>query len=190
VVQAKLKAADVRLLAHGVHGFGGDASANRRTFEMAKAMGVKTLTADPEPKSFDQLDDLVEEFGINIAIHNHGPGSRWDKIQQVVDAIKGHHKRIGASVDTGHFLRSSENPVRAVELIGERVYSVHLKDVKDTTKFTILGEGDLDLLGMLKALRATKFNEVLALEYEENEKNPIADLQQCLAAVRSAVDKL
>jgi inosose dehydratase len=188
--QELLKAHDVTVLAYGVVGFGGDAAANRRRFEAAKAMGIPTLSADPAPQAFDQLEQLVEEFQINIAIHNHGPGSRWDKIQQVADAVKGRHKRIGACVDTGHFLRSGENPVRAVEVLGERVYGCHLKDVKDGRTFTILGQGDMDTVGVLKALRAAKFNDVLALEYEENPMDPIADLQACLATVRSAVQKL
>ncbi len=189
-LREKLRAAHVRVLAYGVVGFGGDAAANRRHFEAAEVLGIRTLSADPEPRAFDQLEDLVEEFQINIAIHNHGPGSRWDKIQQVVDAVKGRHKRIGACVDTGHFLRSSENPVRAVEALGDRVFGCHLKDVKGTNTFTILGQGDLDLVGVLKALRAIRYDEVLALEYEENPMDPIADIQACLAAVRAAAQKL
>jgi sugar phosphate isomerase/epimerase len=189
-IQDKLAAANVRLRTHGVSAFGADAGANRRVFEAAKALGITTISADPTRESLDQLEQLVEEFQINIAIHNHGPGSRYDKIQSVLDAVKDRHRRIGASVDTGHFLRSSESPVKAIELLGERVYSVHLKDVKGTTQFTVLGKGDLDLLGTLKALQQLRFREVMALEYEENPQNPIPDIQECLAAVRAAVQKL
>jgi sugar phosphate isomerase/epimerase len=186
----KLKAADVKLLAHGVTGFGADAAANRRVFECAKALGIRTISADPTPQSFDNLETLVEEFKINIAIHNHGPGARYDKLQQVVDAVKGRHKRIGSCADLGHFLRSGENPVKVIETLGERVHGVHLKDVKGGTQFTILGEGDMDVVGVLKALRAIKFNEVVALEYEEHPENPIADIRQSLDAVKAAVQKL
>jgi inosose dehydratase len=189
-IREKLKAADVRLLAHGVNGFGTNREANRRIFEGAKALGIQTISADPQKEALAQLEELVEEFQINIAIHNHGPGSRYDKLQQVVDAVKDRHKRIGACVDTGHFLRSREDPVRVVETLGPRVYGVHLKDVKDATRFTILGQGDLDLVGLLKVLRTLKFDQVMALEYEENPQNPIPDIQECLAAVRAAVDKL
>jgi sugar phosphate isomerase/epimerase len=189
-IKEKLEAAQVRLRAHGVSGFGADTAANRRVFEAAKALGVVTITADPAPDSFDDLEKLVEEFQINIAIHNHGPGHRYDKLADVVKATQGRHKRIGASVDTGHFLRSRENPVKVIETLGERVYSVHLKDVKDATKFTILGDGDLDLVGTLKALKAINYREVLALEYEENPENPIADIEKCLAAVRAALPNI
>lgn len=187
---AKLKAADVRMLAHGVSGFGDNKEANRNVFVAAKLLGVETISADPAPNSFDQLEALVDEFKINIAIHNHGPGSRYDKLQQVVDAVKGRHKRIGACADLGHFLRSSEDPVKVIETLGDRIYGVHLKDVKDTKTFTILGKGDMDVVGVLRALKALKFKHVVALEYEENPANPIADIQECLATVRNAVRKI
>jgi sugar phosphate isomerase/epimerase len=147
----KLKGADVKMLAHGVHAFTADKAKNRSIFEAGKALGVTTLRADPAPDSFDNLEELVEEFKINIAIHNHGPGARYDKISSVVDAVKGRHKRIGACVDTGHYLRSRESPVAAIKALGKRVYGCHLKDVKDANTFTILGKGDLDVLGVMKA---------------------------------------
>jgi inosose dehydratase len=189
-ILGKLKAADVKVLAHGVTRFTANAEANRKVFEAAKALGIQTLSADPDPDSFDNLEKLVDEFKINIAIHNHGPGHRYDKLQQVGDAIKGRHPRIGASADLGHFLRSGEESVKVVETLGKRIYSVHLKDVKDKTHFTILGKGDMDLVGVLRALKAIKYDHVLALEYEENPQNPIEDIRQCLAAVRAAVQKI
>ena len=70
------------------------------------------------------------------------------------------------------------------------MHGVHLKDVKDAKTFTILGQGDMDVPGVLKALRTLRYREVLALEYEENPDNPIADLENCLATVRSALEKI
>jgi sugar phosphate isomerase/epimerase len=186
----KLKAADVKVLAHGVTRFTSDAAANRKVFEAAKALGIQTISADPDPNSFDSLDMLVQEFKINIGIHNHGPGHRYDKLQQVVDALKDRHPRVGACADLGHFLRSGEESVQVIETLGKRVHGVHLKDVKNKTQFTILGKGDMDLVGVLRALKKLKYNQVLALEYEENPSNPIAEIQECLAAVRSAVQKI
>jgi sugar phosphate isomerase/epimerase len=186
----KLKAANVRLVSYGVVGFGADAAANRRVFEGAKALGIATLSADPTPASLDQLEQLVDEFKIDIAIHNHGPGHRYGPLKACLDAVKDRHRRIGVCVDTGHFLRSGENPVQVIEALGSRVLDVHLKDVKDTRRFTILGRGDLDVVGCLKALKALKYRQLLALEYEENPKAPVPDLVECLAAVRRAVQRL
>jgi sugar phosphate isomerase/epimerase len=189
-VKMQLRAADVRLLAYGVVGFGADAAANRRLFEFARRMEIPVISADPAPEALAQLNDLVREFDLRIAIHNHGPRSRYDRLEDVTRALEGRDRRIGACVDTGHYLRSRVDPVKAIETLGDRVYGVHLKDVKDATRFTILGEGDLDLLGVLRALKARNYREVLALEYEEHPEDPMAEIEQCLAAVRKAADQL
>jgi len=182
----------IKLLAYGVLDFKEDETKAREYFDYAKAVGIETLSANPEKNeaTFKLLDKLVEEYQINIAIHNHGPKARYDKIDEVVNAVKDHHPRIGACVDTGHYLRSSESPVEAIERLKGRVYGCHLKDVKDTKVFKILGEGDLDVLGCLKALKAQDYQHVLALEYEEHPENPVPDLEICLTNLRGALAKL
>jgi sugar phosphate isomerase/epimerase len=181
-----LKGSGVTLLGYGVLGFDANETKARQAFDYAKEMGIETLSANPakDNKTFDLLDKLVEEYGINIAIHNHGPGALYDKIDDVVNAIKDHHERIGACVDTGHYLRSKENPVDALSRLKGRVYGVHLKDVKDAKVFTILGEGDLDVAGCLKVLKEQNYKHSLAIEYEENPSNPMPDLEVCLRNLR------
>lgn len=187
-----LKNNGITLLAYGVLSFDENETNARQYFDYAKAMGIETLSANPKKTegTFKLLDKLVEEYGVNIAIHNHGPGADYDKIDDVVKAIKDHHERIGACVDTGHYLRSSESPVEAIERLKGRVYGCHLKDVKDTKVFKILGEGDLDVLGCLKALKAQNYQHVLALEYEEHPENPVPDLEICLTNLRAALAKV
>ena len=115
-------------------------------------MGFGYLSVDPDPQSFDLLDKLVDEYNIPIGIHNHGPGHRFAKIDTIARAIKDHSPRIGCCIDTGHFLRSREDPVRAAEVFAGRVYGVHLKDVKNAETFTLLGQGDLRTVDLLKTL--------------------------------------
>ena len=117
----------------------------------------ESATSPPTPSadSFDILDKLVEEYGIAIGIHNHGPGHQYALIDNIAKAIKDHSPKIGCCVDTGHFLRSKEDPVRAVEVFGSRVYGVHLKDVKNAETFTILGQGDLRTIDLLRRWPST-----------------------------------
>jgi sugar phosphate isomerase/epimerase len=191
-----LSGADIAISAHGVNNFTKDHEANRKTFEFAKRAGIRTVTANPRPDSFDSLDKLVAEFDIRIAIHNHGPGALYDKMASVKKAIKDHDKRIGACVDTGHFIRSGEDPVKAVLELGDRVYGVHVKD--DTHKGdkgshnVVIGKANLDVVGLFKALRKVKFpaDGALSLEYEANPTNPIDDMKQCLGVAREAIAKL
>lgn len=100
-MNARLADLGLTISAHGVNGFGGDAQANRKVFEFAKAAGIRTITADPSPESFDSLESLVKEFDIRIAIHNHGPRHRYNKAVDVLKAIEGKDERIGACAGSG-----------------------------------------------------------------------------------------
>ena len=190
-----LKDSGITLQGHGVHGFSADHEANTKLFEFAKKAGVKVITADPKPDSFDSLDKLVAEYGIRIAIHNHGPKASYDKIADTAKAIKGRHKFIGACVDTGHYIRSGEDPVKAVIEFGPRVFGVHIKDEKvantPASDNVVIGKGHLDVVGLFKALKQVSFpaEGALSLEYEANPKNPIDEMKACLEVAKEAIAK-
>ncbi len=196
IAAMKKKVADLGLTisAHGVNGFGGDAAANRKIFEFAKAAGIPTISADPSPEAFKSLDELVKEFDVRIAIHNHGPKHRYNKVVDVLKAIEGHDERIGACADLGHYIRSGEKPVEVIRLLKGRLYGIHLKDfqdMQDVTKGVILGKGHLDVPAVIAALVQTGFpkNGALSLEYEENPQNPLDDIRQCYAVAKDALAK-
>ncbi len=209
--------AGVQLIAYGVVGFDENETKAREIFDFAKAMGLLSISADPQQDkaTFDLLDKLVAEYDIAIGIHNHGPGHRYDKVGDTLKWVKDRHPKIGGCVDTGHYLRSDENIVEVIEQLGSRVFGVHFKDVrsikdaaemeklmKDLTPgraaqlkkegkiFTILGEGELDVVGCLKALKKLDYQYGVSLEYEEHPENPISDIEQCLKTVKTALTKL
>ncbi len=189
-----MKAAGMKMLGHGVNKFTSNDKANRRLFEFAKAAGIRNLTADPDPDSFESLDRLVKEFDIRIAIHNHGPRHRYNKAIDVLNACEPYDERIGACADLGHYIRSGEDAVQVIRLLGGRLYGIHLKDfaeMQDETHGVILGRGHLDVEGVFAALAHVNFpaDGCLSLEYEENKENPIDDIRQCLKIARAAADK-
>lgn len=184
----------IKIQAHGVNPFTKNHEANRRWFEFAKKAGIRNISADPTEDAFDSLDLLCEEYQVRIAIHNHGPGARYDKVADVLKAVKGRHPLIGACADLGHYIRSAEDPVRAINLLEGRLFGIHLKDFaeqKSKTEGVILGKGHLDVAGVFKALKKVNFpaDGCLALEYEENPKNPLEDVKACLAAAKEGAMK-
>ena len=190
-VKEKLKAAGIQILSWGVQGFTKDADKTKKAFDFAKAMGFSVYSANPSADSFESLATLTKEYGIKIAIHNHGPDDKtYGRLEQVQKAVEKWPVEIGACVDTGHVLRTGENPVDWIKALGPRVHDVHLKDFSDAKTEHVLGKGKLDVVGVLKALKEVKFSGILAVEYELNEKNPIADVKECLAVVREACKKL
>jgi sugar phosphate isomerase/epimerase len=190
-LKKKVADAGMKVLSWGVEGFGKDAAANKKKFEFAKAMGFPVLVANPSADSFDSLAALTKEYGVKIAIHNHGPEDKhYGKLEQVKAAIDKHPVEIGVCVDTGHVLRIGEDPIKWIQELGPRVHDVHLKDASAPKVFNILGQGKLDVVGTLKALKDIKFSGLLALEYELNEKDPVSDIKKCLEVAREACKKL
>ncbi|PQO45464.1 sugar phosphate isomerase/epimerase family protein [Blastopirellula marina] len=193
IATMKQKMADqgMVILGHGVNGFSKNHAANEKVFKFAKAAGIKNISADPSPDSFESLDKLVDKYDIRIAIHNHGPSHRYNTALDVLNAVKDHDPRIGACADLGHFIRSGEDPVEVIRLLKGRVFGIHLKDFaeqKDKTHGVILGKGHLDVVGVFRALRQVDFpaDGCLSLEYEENPQDPVADIQECLAIASEA----
>jgi sugar phosphate isomerase/epimerase len=196
IATARQLAADAGLAitAQGVNRFSKDHAANRRVFEFARKLGIRTITANPQPdaETFASLGKLVAEYDLRVAIHNHGPGAFYDKLESVGNAIKGHDPRIGACVDCGHYLASGEDPARCIVALADRVHGVHLKDQTEFGKKSekvVLGRGHLDVVAIFKALRQIKFpaNGALSLEYEAHPDNPLDDLKACLAVTREAI---
>ena len=193
-LKKQLAKGGITMSSHGVNRFTKDHEKNRKIFEFAKRAGLKNITCNPTPDSFDSLDKLVAEYDIRVGIHNHGPGSSYDKIDEVVNAVKDHDPRVGACVDSAHFIRSAEDPVEAVRKLGKRVFGLHIKDEEKQEKKShnvIIGEGFLDLVALFKTLKEIDFpaDGSISLEYEANKDNPIDDIQQCLVAAEAAIKK-
>jgi inosose dehydratase len=190
------QAADLKVSAHGVNPFSKDHEKNKKIFDFCKKLGIRTISANPQPdaETFASLDKLVAEFDMRIAIHNHGPGALYDKLDSVTTIIKNHDKRIGACVDCGHFIASGEDPVKCVLALNDRVYGVHMKDHEESGKKSpsvVLGKGHLDVVGLFKSLRQIQFSadKALSLEYEANPMNPIDDMKACLEIAKEAIAK-
>jgi len=84
------------------------------------------------------IDKLAGEYDIKVAIHDHPKPSRYWDPEFTYDLIKD-LKHIGFCADVGHWKRSGLEPVAVLEKYGEKVFSLHFKDlVKDggaTTTF-------------------------------------------------------
>jgi sugar phosphate isomerase/epimerase len=193
-------------IAFGVESFTKDHDHNRKLFEFGKRLGVKSLSADPQPDSFDSLDKLVDEYKIAIAIHPHGPSGkrlhRWYSAEVIMAAVKDHHPLIGTCLDTGHLIRAAIlghklDPVQEILTMGPRNFGIHLKDndneaekrgSKDSN--VVIGQGVLDVAAVLKALRQVKFQGALSIEYESKEDEPSPDVKACVEVFKQEVKKL
>ena len=194
---------DVAPVAFGVEAFTKNHDANKKLFDFAKALGIKYLSADPTPDSFDSLDKLCDEYKIAIAIHPHRPSGggklhRWYSAEVILKAVKDHNPLIGTCLDTGHLIRAAQlgeklDPVQQIKLMGPRNFGLHLKD-HDNQRKTDVPYGDptgvLDVPGVLKALKEVKFGGYISIEYEAHPDDPSPDMKKCVAYVKEVAGKL
>jgi len=189
--QAKLAAAQIKPNAYGVCGFSKDEAAIRRMFDFAKKVGFDCFSAGPAPDAFDLLDKLCDEYGVKVAIHNHGPGDkRWGRTQQLLDGTKDRHRNIGVCLDTGHLIRAGDDVLEAVHKLGPRLLAFHFKDVNEQNHDVVVGKGRTDLVAFFTALKAVGFAGPFSLEHEIDMQNPMPGIVASVAALREALAKV
>jgi sugar phosphate isomerase/epimerase len=178
----KLEKEGVRLVNYGVVGLSRDEKEDRKVFDFAKVMGIETIVAEPSRDAFDLLDRLTEEYGINVALHNHPKPSPYWSPDIVLEAVKGHSKRIGSCADIGHWMRSGIEPLEAVKKLEGRIISSHFKDLNE------MGSGGYDMVWgtgkgkvkeVLTELHRQGFHGVFSIEYEHNWDNSLPDVTAC-----------
>lgn len=182
-IQAKLAEAGIQIVNFGVTGVPGDEAGRRKLFAWAKSMGIETICCEPDPKDLPGLDPFCQEYGINLALHNHPKPSRYWDPQTVLDACQGLSPRIGACADTGHWMRSGIQPLEAVKLLKGRLVTFHFKDldkVGDGAHDVPWGTGQGDLIEVLRELKRQGVKAAFSSEYEYNWDNNEVDIAACV----------
>jgi sugar phosphate isomerase/epimerase len=133
-IRHKLESAGVRLLTYYAQTIPDDETGCRKLFEFGRKLGFETFMCEPKPEQLALLDKLANEYGINVAIHNHGPNispNNW-RPEQILTLCEGRSKRIGAAPDLGYWLRHGIDPVEAVRLLKDRIITVQMHDLQET----------------------------------------------------------
>lgn len=157
----------------GVNGANGTKEENRQLFEFAKYMGIKLIVVEPKKlEAWDNLEELVKEYDVRLAIHNHGHDSTYGTPEKVWNIIRNRDKRIGVCIDIGHISGAGFDVAEAFHNYEGRVYDLHLKDKKvekvEGGKTVILdvdiGTGDANYPGLFKELAKANWQGVMAIE--------------------------
>jgi len=187
----KIQAAGLTLMGGGVVYLAKEEAAARKGFEYARDAGMPLISASFDPTALPIVEKLAKEFGIRVAIHNHGPGDTvFPSALGAHEKIKGMDKRMGLCLDVGHTVRQGEREVETIRAVKDRILDFHIKDVnrrdaKGTT--VVMGKGVIDLPGVLKALLEMKYPGHVALEYENDTKDLVADVAECFAYIRKTL---
>jgi len=83
----------------------------RPLFELAKNFGAPMMVCAPTQANLKAVEQMVREYDIRIAIHNHGPEDRhFPSAQSVLEAVSGLDPRCGLCMDVGHAYRAVRMP--------------------------------------------------------------------------------
>lgn len=182
----------ITIYAFGVVGADNEADW-KSLFEFAKAMGIKTITSEPEEKDIPMLSKLCDEYKVNIAIHNHPNPSHYWNPDIVLAAIKGQSKRIGACADIGHWVRSGLDPIACLKKLDGHVLHSHMKDLNEKgnkeAHDVVWGTGVSDIPAVIAELKRQKFNGMISVEYEYKWENSVPEVKPSIEFFRKTVAK-
>jgi len=156
----------------GVAGTSMDKEKNRKLFEFARLIGCKVIVVEPRNMAeWDNLEELVKEYDIKLAIHNHGITSVYGNPETVKALLAKRDKRIGACIDIGHVSGAGFDVAKVFNDYNGRVYDLHLKDKKvekadgkDVVLDVEIGTGIANYKGLFAELKKAKWDGVMAIE--------------------------
>ena len=161
----------------GVNGTSMDKEANRKLFEFAKLMDIKVIIVEPKNMAeWDNLEELVKEYDIKLAIHNHNLNTVYGDPATVKGILAKRDKRIGVCMDVGWVTAAGFDAAEVFRGYGaDRVYDMHFKDkvidanAKDkngnpTPVDTEIGKGKSNYDGLFAEIKKSKWSGVMAIE--------------------------
>jgi sugar phosphate isomerase/epimerase len=190
-LSAKIRAAGITIMGGGTITLPNDPVQIKRDFEYAKAAGFPLIFVSPDPAALDTIEQMARTYDIKVAIHNHGPEDKWwPRPQDAYAAVKSRDKRLGLCIDVGHTMRTGVDPVQACRDCRDRLYDMHIKDLRvktDKDSQVEVGRGALDVPALLRALIEVGYRGLVGLEYEINAKDPLPGIIESMAYMRGVL---
>jgi L-ribulose-5-phosphate 3-epimerase len=172
--KAILDAKGLTAYSFGVNATSMDKEANRKLFEFAKLMGMKVIIVEPKKmEEWDNLEQLVKEYDIKLAIHNHGTGTMYGDPATVKKVLAARDHRIGVCLDIGWVTAAGFDAAEVFRSYGaERIYDMHFKDKvietaadgKKTPVDTEIGKGKSNYRELFAEIKKSKWSGVMAIE--------------------------
>lgn len=190
--RAKTEAAGLTIMGGGTITWNtNDEAAIRKDFEYARLAGMPLIVAAPTHETLDTVEKVAKAFKIKVAIHNHGPEDKhFPSPYDAYKAVKGRDALMGLCVDIGHTVRTGTDPTKAVLELKDRVYDLHVKDLRDLKNKDsqcIVGRGAMDFPALFRALVRINYTGHVGLEYEIDENDPLPGMLQSFAYMRGVL---
>jgi len=190
-VREKFKDAGIRLYAYN-YSFRDDFSDQEiaRGFEMAKALGVKYLTASSTLTAAKRIAPLAQKAKIYVAMHGHDNVKNSNEFAkpESFEMAMGYSPYIRVNLDIGHFWAAGYDPVDYIQKHHDKIVTLHIKDrKKDHGANLPFGEGDTPIKEVLQLLKKNKFKIPANIEYEYKGSDTVAEVKKCFEYCKQAL---
>jgi sugar phosphate isomerase/epimerase len=164
----------------------------QRGFDMAKALGVRYITASSTVPMGEKLYPYCEKNKIAVAFHGHSRMTEGEFAtpESFAKAMEGRSKWIKINLDIGHFFAAGFDPVDFIEKHHADIVTIHLKDRKKNQGDNMpFGEGDTPIVPVLHLLRDKKYRIPANIEYEyKGAADPETEVRKCYEYCRKALE--
>jgi sugar phosphate isomerase/epimerase len=194
-VRQKFDKAGIRLYAYNYSfrkGFTNEEM--ERGFQMARALGVKNITASSNVSVAHQVDLLAKKYKIMVGFHGHDDTRDPDEFSTAASferALKGASPYLGINLDIGHFTAANQDAVSFLRKYHQKMVTLHIKDRKKNHGANLpFGEGDTPITTVLRELRDNHWKIPANIEYEYGKPgmDTIAEMKKCYAYCRKALE--
>ena len=165
-----------------------------RGFQMARALGVKYITASSNVSVAHQVDLLAQKYKIKVGFHGHDNTKDPDEFSTAASferALKGASPYLGINLDIGHFTAANQDAVSFLRQYHQKMVTLHIKDRKRNHGANLpFGQGDTPIVAVLRLLRDNHWKIPANIEYEYGKPgmDTIAEMKKCYAYCRKALE--
>lgn len=161
-----------------------------RGFEMAKAMGVKCLTASSNVSTAKRIDPHAAKAKVPVGMHNHSniKPNEFATPDDFAEAMRGSSPYIAINLDIGHFTAANFDPVDYLEKNHKKIVTLHIKDRKKNQGPNLpFGEGDTPIKEVLQVLRKRRLKIPANIEYEYKGPDTVTEVRRCFDYMKQAL---
>jgi sugar phosphate isomerase/epimerase len=156
--------------AYCIGGWGsGAAGSVDAAYRFASALGAKVVTGCITKADVDTILPAIEaagrKYGMRYAVENH-PSPNLESPEEIAQAILP-YETIGANLDTGIYHMQGYDVLKAMDILGGKIYHTHFKDtVRGGEGCLPIGEGGAPLAEALGRFKSDGYQGMLSVEYE------------------------
>jgi len=126
----------------------------------------------------EELDRELGDLGVRVALEPHVGSQILDDDDYARLMAELPATRFGITVDTGHFHTAGVDWKAMIRRYPDRIYNVHVKDHIGAQSVAI-GEGEIDLRGLIDGPREGTYDRPLAIEMEVDDPENQACVVGC-----------